>query len=184
MGDVEKSAAIVLVFGVLIGNLTMVIGKKEIQDNWPLYRCNPLLMPVASSFAPDGSTVTTEENFSYCIQETMTQFAPNVLQPLQYVQAATMDLLGDLATSSQTTTKAQSMFSFNVGSMFENIFGVFGGVMLQVSLIMAKLQDTQGKIMGSIVTMLYIMTTVDKTFQSMWNGIPGKLIKSFSKIKK
>lgn len=184
MGDVEKTVAIVVVFGVLIANLTIVVGKQQIQDNWPLYRCNPLLMPVASSFAPEGSTVTTEENFSYCIQDTMSQFAPNVLQPLQYLQSSTMDMLGDLTTSMQTTTKAQSMFSFNVGSMFENIFGVFSGVMFQINLIMMKLQDTQGKIMGSIVTMLYIMTAVQNSFQSMWNGIPGKLIKSFSKIKK
>lgn len=183
MGDLAKTVAILVIFAVLIGNLTIVIGKQQIQDNWPLYRCNPLLMPVAASFAPEGSTVTTEENFSYCVQETMSQFAPNILQPLEYVQAATMDLLGDLTTSAESTTKAQSTFSFNVGGMFENMFGVFSGVMLQINLLMAKLQDSQGKLMGSIVAMLYIMTTVDKTFQSMWNGIPGKLIKSFSKIK-
>jgi hypothetical protein len=184
MGDLEKTIAIIVVFAVLIGNLATVIGKQQIQDNWPLYRCNPMLMPVASSFAPEGSTVSTSDNFSYCVQDTMTQFAPNVLQPLQYVQSATMDVLSQLTASATETTKAQSSFSFNVGTMFGNMFNLFAGIMLHINLIMMKMQDTQGKLMGSIVTMMHIMTTVDNTFKSMWAGTPGTLMRSFSKIKK
>jgi hypothetical protein len=31
-----------------------------------------------------------------------------------------------------------------------------------------------------MTTLLYILTTVEYTFESMWNGIPGAMIKTIS----
>ena len=47
-----------------------------------------------------------------------------------------------------------------------------------------KLNDTQGKLVGVVTVMLYVMTSVQYTFQSMWSGIPGSLIRSFDKIRR
>jgi len=44
-----------------------------------------------------------------------------------------------------------------------------------------KLLDVQGKVTGIITTILYIMTVVQYTFESMWNGIPGSMIKALGK---
>jgi large subunit ribosomal protein L2 len=43
--------------------------------------------------------------------------------------------------------------------------------------------DVQGKVTGIITTILYIMTVVQYTFESMWNGIPGSMIKALGKKK-
>ena len=39
----------------------------------------------------------------------------------------------------------------------------------------------QGKLTGMITVILYIMTTVQYTFESMWAGVPGKMIKVLGK---
>jgi hypothetical protein len=69
MNDWGKSITVIVVFMVIMTNMVFSVSAKSVQDNWPVYRCNPLMMPFAASFAPEGSTVTTEENFSYCIQD-------------------------------------------------------------------------------------------------------------------
>jgi hypothetical protein len=38
--------------------------------------------------------------------------------------------------------------------------------------------------MAIIATIMYIMTTVMYTFESMWAGVPGAMIKTISKISK
>jgi len=183
MSDVVKSILIVVVFMVLATNIVLLIGAKSIQDNWPVYRCNPLLMPMASSFAPEGSTVTTEENFSYCIQDTMTNFAPVITQPFNYIQQATVGMLDSITTSNENTTAMQSDMKTSVSGITENIYGVMIGVLVEFNVLMIKITDSQNKLMGIMSTVMYIITSVQYTFKSMWDGIPGKLINSFSKIK-
>ena len=39
------------------------VGIKNIEDNWPTYRCNPVVMPFAGMFGQNAVT-----NFTYCIQ--------------------------------------------------------------------------------------------------------------------
>ena len=42
--------------------------------------------------------------------------------------------------------------------------------------------DAQNKLAGVIATLMYIMTAVQYTFESMWNGIPGKMIQTIGKL--
>ena len=149
-----------------------------------MYRCNPLLMPFVSYFAPEGTNISAEENFTYCIQDSMTNFAPALLQPLTHIQGMTMDLIGSLSSSTEETTKQSSWIQTSVGSLLKNIYGVFEGLVSNFNILIAKMVDVQGKLMGMITTVMYIMTTVNMTFLSMWDGIPGKLIKSFEKLSK
>jgi hypothetical protein len=179
-----KAILVLGVFTVLIINVTLTIGIKSVQDNWLMYRCNPLLMPFVSSFAPPGTEITAEENFTYCIQDSMTNFAPALLQPLSHVQSMTMDLVGSLTTSTQQTATQSSWIQNSVGKVLNSVNGVFEGLVSNFNVLVRKLVDVQQKIMGIIAAMLYIMSTVNSTFVSMWDGIPGAMIKSFSKLKK
>ena len=63
LSDLLLSIFIVAVFiGLYVANV-LAIGKKNIQDNWALYRCSPMVMPIANMFGHD-----TMKNFAYCIQ--------------------------------------------------------------------------------------------------------------------
>jgi hypothetical protein len=42
--------------------------------------------------------------------------------------------------------------------------------------------DTQGKMSGIMAAIMNIMTTVQYTFQSMWDGIPGRMIQEIGKL--
>ena len=67
--DLLNSIFIIAVFiGLYIANI-LAIGKKNIEKNWPIYRCSPLVMPFANMFGHD-----TMKNFTYCIQTMQTDF--------------------------------------------------------------------------------------------------------------
>lgn len=175
-----KSAFIIFVFVVLVGNITASIGIKNVQDNWPMYRCNPLVMPFAASLSP--TPTTARDNFSVCVQDMMMSFGPALTQPLSYVQSMTLGLLGQMTESSEKSTEQTSRFSFSVSSMFTSVYQVVIGIVAEFNLIIIKMMDAQGKMMGAIVTLMQIMTAVQYTFQSMWDGIPGAMVRSFDKL--
>jgi len=155
---------------------------QSLQDNWVMYRCNPAMMPFAGYFAPKGTTVSTQDNFSYCVQTMMSSFAPSITQPFSYLQSMTVDMMGSINDNMMASTQQSSAMNFNVSSIFESIYGVFLNTIIEFNIIIVKLMDIQGKISGVITTIMYIMTAVQYTFESMWDGIPGGMIRTIGKL--
>jgi hypothetical protein len=70
-----------------------------------------------------------------------------------------------------------------VTNIIQSIFGVFLNIIIEFQKMMISIKDTIGKMLGIVVTMLYILDGSVKTMKSAWSGPPGKLIQSMSKIK-
>ena len=55
---------IVVILGLIIGfGIWITIKKKEIQKNWPDYRCKPYIVPIAGIIGPEGTTAEDNQNF-------------------------------------------------------------------------------------------------------------------------
>ena len=78
--DITLSIFIILVFLLMFIYNILAVGIKNIQDNWPKYRCNPSIMPFAGTFGHD-----VMGNFTYCIQNMQGDFMGYLLQPLTYL---------------------------------------------------------------------------------------------------
>jgi hypothetical protein len=137
-------------------------------------------MPVAGSVSPTGKT--SAQNFSDCVQDFMMDAAPALTKPLSYVQDMTLSLLGSMQDSNEAQMQQSSSFSFSVSGLINSVYDVMIGMVGEFNVLIVKMMDAQGKIMGAMTVMMYVMTTVQYTFLSMWNGIPGSLIKGFSKM--
>lgn len=179
-GDGLRAILIVLVFLSLYGYMTTTSGLKNIQDNWPLHRCNPTIMPFAGYLSPDGTTTT--ENLSYCIQNSITSFSPTLLQPYEFSQSINASVAENVNTSTDLTQQHQNNTSFNVGGALSGVFDVFVNVVILFNVLMVKLNDTQGKLMSIVTTVMHLMTTTNDTFGSMWNGIPGQMLRDVSSM--
>ena len=97
MIDWIKSIVIISIFLLFIALDSFNANVQSIQDNWSLYRCNPMMMPFASYFAPEGTEITAQDNFSFCIQSMMTSFAPSITQPFEYLQSMSVDMMGSIS---------------------------------------------------------------------------------------
>lgn len=170
-----KSIFIIAVFLGLGFYIATSVGIKTIQENWPQYRCNPLYMPFASTLAPVPTT--SRENFVFCLGDFMKSAAPALTQPLSYVQSMTLALTGTMVESQQQSQENKAEHSEKVSNLFEGVFSVIGGMIAEFNILFIKLTDAQGKMMGVVVSLMYIITATQYAFISMWNGIPGILIR-------
>ena len=180
--DWIKSIFIIVMFSLFLVVDTYNGSVKSLQNNWNLNRCNPIMMPFAGYIAPKGSNISTEDNFSYCVQNMMSNFAPSIIQPFNFIQSMTVDMMDSINDSLFASTSNSSFFTFSMVSIFGNIYEVFLNTVIEFNILIIKIMDTQGKISGIVTTLLYIMTAVNYTFQSMWNGIPGKMIQTIGKL--
>jgi hypothetical protein len=144
----------------------------QIKANWPLYRCNPLYMPLADNL---------EENFVYCVQSMQTNFMGYLLQPLTFITNTIGGLLNNFMEEIQFVRamfdKVRTFFS----SVIQNVFGVFLNLVIEFQKITIGIIDLIGKLNGIVVSMMYVIDGSILTMKSTWNGPPGQLVRALGK---
>ena len=154
---------------------------KNLQDNWGEHRCNPAIIPIAGFIAPPGATMSTSDNMSFCIQSLMSSFAPTVLQPLTYLQGKTTSMVTNLTDSMYAAREQQVQAQKKSASSTTSTYSMFGKMIVNFNVIMIKLIAAQGKSSAIITVLMNILINVKTTFESMWNGVPGKMIQALAK---
>lgn len=178
--DWIQAIFIMSIYSIFLTILTMNQGIQSLQNNWALYRCNPIIMPFASLFAPKGMEMSASDNFTFCIQSMMMAFAPSITQPFEFLQGMTVTMMGNISQNLKKQQQNNKETRSSTGGIFASIYNVFFSVIIQFNLMMVKMMDIQGKITGIMTTIVHVITAVQYTFESMWTGIPGQMIKTLS----
>jgi hypothetical protein len=144
----------------------------HIKKNWPLYRCNPVYMPLADNI---------QENFIYCIQSMQTSFMGYLLQPLTFITNALSSMqfgfLNDINNVRAMFNKIRTFFS----SIIQSVFGVFLNLIIEFQRIIISIRDLIGKTIGIMVSLMYIMDGSIQTMNSTWNGPPGQMVRALGR---
>lgn len=171
--DVFLTLFILLCFlGLYFANI-LAIGMKNIQNNWPKYRCNPSVMPFANMF---GHDVTT--NFTYCVQNMQSNYMDTLLAPVHYLQSVSNTNIGNITDSLNYIREFINDLRNNITSGIQSIFGVFLNMLIEVQKITMKIKDMMAKTIGINASMLYMLDGSIKTAQSTWNGPIGGTIRA------
>ncbi len=141
----------------------------EIKKNWPQYRCNPLYMPLSDDVQSD---------FTYCVQNTQVNLMGYLLQPITFVLSYITEIGGQFQNNIQDVRNMFSAVRNFFTSIVENIFSVFSNLVIEFQTISISLKDSLGKIIGIVVSLLYILDGSIKTMNSAWKGPPGQLVKA------
>jgi hypothetical protein len=143
----------------------------QIKKNWPEYRCNPMYMPLSDNI---------QEDFTYCVQNTQINLMGYLLQPITYL-ISTLNSMGAGFTSDINSLRDMISFIRNfVSSIVENIFGVFMNLIIEFQVIVMGIKDMVGKLVGIMVTLMYMMDGSIKTMNSAWTGPPGQMVHALS----
>ena len=176
--DITLTIFIILIFvGMYFYNI-LAVGIKNIQDNWPEYRCNPSIMPFAGTFGHD-----VMDNFTYCIQNMQTDFMGYLLQPLNYLTSVIGSVSGDLTEAVQDVRSFMDVFRNFISSIVQSIFGVFLNILTQFQVILIKMKDMMAKFVGIMASMMFILQGSVMTMNATWNGAPGQMVRLMSKMK-
>ena len=144
----------------------------QIKANWPLYRCNPMYMYLADDI---------ESNFVFCIQNMQTGFMGYLLQPLTYVTSSISHMLGGFMGEINMVRGMFDKIRGFLTSTIQSVFGVFLNLIIEFQKITIAINDLIGKIIGSMVSLMYILSGSITTMNSTWNGPPGQMIRALGK---
>lgn len=161
-----------LAFAIYIAGVFFYSQVAEIKANWPLYRCNPMYMPLANDM---------EENFVYCIQSMQTNFMGYLLQPLTFITNSLGGMMGNFMNEINSIramfNKIRTLFS----DIIQSVFGVFLNLIIEFQKITIGIKDLIGKTIGIMVSLMYVMDGSVKTMNSTWNGPPGQMVRALGK---
>ena len=178
LSDLLLSIFIVIVFiGLYVANI-LAIGKKNVQDNWALYRCSPMVMPIANMFGHN-----TMKNFAYCIQNMQANFMGPMLTPSNYSNALAGANLGALNQSNKNSMGMFANMRALSGNNIMGMFNIFGNISLLMGLMVNKIKDMMNKLGGVFFTTFSLMQGASYTTQSTWNAVPGRLVNMFVNVK-
>lgn len=159
---------IVGIIGITMATL-LFVSIKEIKTNWAKYRCNPMYMPLSDNI---------EKDFTYCVQNIQTNYIGYLLQPLTYVTSNLTTIaeqtVGDMNSIRTVLSNVRTFTSSIVGG----IFSVFINIVVSYQKLVISIKDLAGKLIGSIVSLMYIMYGSILTVKSTWNGPPGQMVRS------
>lgn len=159
-------------FALYIVSTYYLTSISNIKANWPLYRCNPIYMPLSDNI---------EKDFAYCVQNMQINFMGYLLQPLTFITSSLTNLGSSFMTEINYVramfNKIRTLFS----SIIQSVFGVFLNLIIEFQKIIIGIKDMIGKTVGVLVTILYMMDGSIKTMQSAWNGPPGQMVQALGK---
>ena len=161
-----------IAFAIYIAGVFYYSQVSEIKANWPLYRCNPMYMPLADNM---------EENFTYCIQTMQSGFMGHLLQPLTFITNSIGSMMGGVMNDIQSVRGMFNKIRTQFSNIIQSIFGVFLNLIIEFQKITISIKDLIGKTIGIMVSLMYVMDGSIKTMNSTWNGPPGQMVKALGK---
>lgn len=171
--DITQTVIIFSVFLILHLFNILSAGLQNIKDNWPTYRCNPMIMPFASVFG-----YSSGENFTYCVQNMQSDYMSYLLQPVNFDMEILGSMGGQLGTSVNSARGFISYFRTQLADIVGSIYGVFLNIMIHFQQLMINMQDMIGKLSGAMTTLVYILKGSLMTMDSTWAGPPGQVVRA------
>lgn len=133
----------VLIFSM--GNLT------EIAQNYPKYRCNPLMMPFAGQFGYDA-----KENFNFCISNILNEKASGIFAPLYGLLSQFVGILTVMMNATLGIRKLFSNFFLSVNYFVGNVRNKIQNLLFQIRISFLKLNNLMGRVFGTMYAVIYM----------------------------
>lgn len=169
---------LIIILLLIVVSVAIVFLKiEEVKRNWPKYRCNPAIIPFASTFGQN-----TSENFIYCIQNMQTEYMGTLLQPLNFMNDIFIGSIGSLMKDIQDVKFSVNMFKFNFMGIFAGLLSIGGNLTNELTVMSHKINDTIKRNVAVIVILNNLVDTAAKTGQSTADGPVGDMVKFISKF--
>lgn len=170
--DLTLSFFILLLFFVLYGIDYLAIGMKKLKEDWPKYRCNPIVMPFAGTLGYD-----TNANFVSCIGDIQKDLMGFFLEPVHYVLSLTGDLGINLLGGLQNLRSMFSNIRTFLSNMITGIFSVFTNIIIQIQKFVTNLKDLMSKQVAVVMTLMYMTLGASMTGSSIMGGPIGDTLR-------
>jgi len=102
----------------------------------------------------------------------------DLLKPVSFNIGILGGITSDLTDSLNGVRGFMSLFRFNLADIFKNIFATLFNIMVEIQRTLINVKDMIGKMMGIMMTTLYVVNGSMLTMTSAWEGPPGDLVRA------
>tara|TARA_B100000795_G_C22684272_1_gene393018 strand:- start:43 stop:585 length:543 start_codon:yes stop_codon:yes gene_type:complete len=177
IGDMIKALVILLLFGFLWIISTLMTNLKKIKKDWPKYRCNPSIMPLAGHLGYDAI-----ENFTFCIGNIQTDLMGFFLKPIYFVMEITSSLGKALMESIQQIREMISWLRFSIFAIVGDVLGIFVNIISRFQIIIIQMKTLVMKMIAITVVILYKIQGAMMTGKSIYRGPIGDIMRFLGSI--
>lgn len=142
---------------------------KDLKDNWPVYRCNPAYMPFAGLVGKDPF-----KNFTDCTMKSFQDYTGFVVDPIMAQFSQVTGVVAQIggAMNDMRGMMAQTRTGFL--GIVGTVFGKIENLMSQFQYIIIRMRTLMARLVGIMMSFVYIFYAGEQTGQSLINGPVGK----------
>lgn len=173
-GSLVLFIIITLVIFILISYFHVMINTQPIIEDWPNQRCKPSIIPFAGFIThPEGVSATeyTSQNFTYCIQNILSNITGDALIPVTYLTNFLQSVANEIQSAIQSIRAMFNKIRTSFQSISEEIMGRLMNIMIPLQQIIIGFRDLVGKIQGSMTAALFTLLGGYYTLQSLMGAI-------------
>jgi hypothetical protein len=181
-GNVFIWIAIVVFVGTIVtlisGMIYVSARKKEMNQNWPTYKCKPYVLPFAGILVgPPGTSPTS--NFTDCMWTMHKSFFGVLMEPVMAILQMLVEILANLQGDIQNIRKMTTYLRDSVESIAKDIYQKVYDAYARIAALFAVIMATFNKLFAYFQSMFDIMLFIYYTFMSLWNGPVGGMLRFF-----
>lgn len=142
---------------------------KELKDNWVQYRCNPAYMPLAGMVGEDPF-----KNFNDCTMKSFQDYTGFVVDPIMSQFSVMTDAVSEIGGAMNDMRKMMADTRNAFLGVVGTVFGKIQNLMSQFQYIIIRMRTLMARLVGIMMSFVYIFTTGADTGTSLVNGPVGK----------
>lgn len=177
--DILKSLIIFIIFLSINVLIMLSIGLNHITDNWPLYKCNPVVMPFAKMFNHDPI-----QNFESCIKNIQNMHMGSLLDPVYFMMQTVSEIGDEIVQAVMGFSGILNLFKLNLGNIATMAIDAVINILIELQSILIKFKDMINKLVGIFVTIVYLIGGTQTTATTIWNGLPGWMLRAIIDFQK
>ena len=135
-GDILQTIIIIIIFIILFCVNILAVGIENIKKQWPKYRCNPIVMPIANVFGED-----TIKNFSFCVQNLQQTFMQDLLAPIHYAENIVGKITKELTDAIQAIRAFFDKIRNMITDIIKEVMGVFLNFLIGIQHMIISIKD-------------------------------------------
>ena len=144
--DIFFTIFIILSFLALTVLSMMESRRKTVRDNWDTMKCNPSIMPFASYYGPENTSIS--KNFSDCMAEMQNDDTLNFMGPVYDIMGDFASFGGSMQNELFDIQNALSAVTNSMNEMFSTFFILVSNIVGGVYKVLATMKDTTERILA------------------------------------
>ena len=140
-----------------------------LKKNWPKYRCHPLYMPMAGMVGQDVSA-----NFTKCTMKGFQDYAGFVMDPIMSQFSLFNSVIGDISGAMNDMRGMMSDTRTGFLGIVGTVFGKIENLMSQFQHIIIRMRTLLARVVGIMMSFMYIFYGGMQTGESVVAGPIGK----------